>query len=288
MLRKQGLVFLFFIALLFSGCSFSASNIRSTPKSASEFQSVMDRFERTNGLSWSEIPELYDTSRLKAGSSVKVKLMYDKSKKPYFETQTIREIKLANMGKRYIIDMVMEDNHSYTLEGGPSDFNRVIWSDNISITDHSKTVQDNIPTTIIKGALFGGPIGIAMSLHQRSSMQALDEELKQSLKDRKSETKIIDFKLISNEILVVSNKSIPCRVYQIQTINRNIRPVMKHAPGSTYIIEESKRVWISDEVPFGLVKSETDKILNIAISGKHSMYMTQNMTESCEVTEFNY
>ena len=289
-LKKWGsLCLMVFVVGLCSSCAITIP--RSIPGSRFVLQSEINRFEQTQGLSCSEIPEIYDMSRLKVGSTVKIKSIYDKSKKPFFETMILRDIQSTKIEKQYIIDLVIGKD-IYTIEGESSAFNRVVCSDKINMRNYTRTGGDNIPSAIIKGALIAGPIGIALSLYDYSLMQEIDKEAAQSLREQEIETKIVDFKLISHERLTIANQSISCKVYQIQTITRQTRPSMKKLPGATLIIDESIKLWISDDVPFGEVKREGSKTLHAGFVGrgisKGEFDFSQDMTENCEVIEFTY
>jgi len=250
MSKKQGLIYLLLIAGLFSGCATLTPEM--VQKKHAEWQSEVDRFERTQGFSCSQIPELYDTSRLKVGSTVKKRDISGKTK--CFTTKVLYDIKSTENGKRYIINEIYGDN-TFTREGEPLAFSKVICEDGINYIDYTKA-QDNIPTAVIKGALTGGPIGAAMGLRQRSFMQGVYKRVAQDFKEKKIETKILDFKLVSQEKLTIANQVVSCRVYQIQTITKGILPSIHD-----FITEASRKVWISDDVPFGLVKSEDNAVM---------------------------
>ncbi|MBU3895982.1 hypothetical protein KKG36_01585 [Patescibacteria group bacterium] len=245
MLKKQGLIYLLLIVGLFSGCATLTPEM--VQKKHAEWQSVVDRFEQTQGLSCSQALELYDISRLKVGSTVKTESTCGKSKQ--LVTKTLQDIKSAENGKRYIVNEII-GNDTFTREGCPLAFSKVICEDGINYIDYAKA-QDNIPTAVITGALVAGPIGAAMNLYQRSFMQGVYKQVAQVFKEHKTETKILDFKLVSQEKLTIANQTVSCRVYQIQAITREIYP-----SSSDSITDTSRKVWISDDVPFGLVRSE--------------------------------
>ena len=75
------------------------------------------------------------------------------------------------------------------------------------------------------------------------------------VKERKRETKILDFKLVSQEKLTIANQTVSCKVYQVQVIIRETYPFL-----SDSIWDISRKVWISDDVPFGLVRSEDNEV----------------------------
>jgi len=278
MLIKAMPAYLLSLVILFSGCSTGTTHF--TPKGVSGLSSAISRFEQVNGLSCPEIPVLYDVSRLKTGSFVKLQLTYDKSKKPAFETITLRE---GRPGK-YIID-IASGRTNYALEGEPSSFGRVICSDGTSIKDYF-VKRDRSTWGLVKSA-GAGILGITMELIERAREPKEGRELK-GMEDTQIETKIIDLKLISQETLIISNRSISCKVYLMQSIAREMISPQENSSPYTSIVEERKKVWISDEVPFGLVKSEGKKIVNMEVLGMGFMDIGQDMFENCEVVEFNY
>ena len=266
------------IGWLFSGCAMTIP--LSASGSRSLLQPEIDRFEQIQGLSCSEIPELYDISRLKAGSTVKMSSIYDKSTKPFFQTTILRDIQSTKTGKQYIVDWVIGKD-IYTLEGDSLAFSKVICFDKINYTNYVKTGPDSILDVIHKGGLLY-PL----------TMWGVSKQVAQGLREQKIETKILDFKLISHERLIIANQSISCKVYQIQTITRRTIPSMKKVAGYTLIIDESIKLWISDDVPFGSVKREGSQALHAGFAGRGSSKglfgSSQEMTESCEVIEFKY
>ncbi len=282
MFNKQRSASLLAAVVLLSGCS--TGSMRLAPKSVSGLPSAIARFEQTRGLACSELPVLYDISRLKAGSSVKMKLAYDQSGRPSDVTMTLRETKGAGAEKKYIMD-VISGRTRYAIEGSSSAFDRIICSDDSKIESYYLK-RDNSTWVLVQSAA-GGVLGIAIELIERACEPQEGRELS-SMKDTKVETKIIDFKLVSEETLTVSGRLIPCRVYAVRSISRESVKPLEHAASSTAIIEETKKVWISDEVPFGLVKSEGEKTLNMEVPGMGLLSMGQGMRESCEVEEFHY
>lgn len=254
------------------------------PKGASGLSLAINRFEQAKAVSCCELPVLYDISRLKAGSSVKLKLIYDYSKKPVFETMRLREIQPAGAEKKYVIDIVSGFTH-YSLEGNPSSFNRVICSDGASIKGYF-VKRDRSTWALVRSA-GGGVLGIAMELIERAREPAEGKEFK-GMENTEIETKIIDFEFVSQENLMISNRAIPCKVYMMQTIAKEMISPKENSPRATCIVEERKTVWISDEVPFGLVKSQGKRVVNMEVPGMGFINIGQDLLENCEAVEFNY
>ncbi|MDD5194660.1 MAG: hypothetical protein PHQ96_03165 [Candidatus Omnitrophica bacterium] len=287
MFKKQGLIYLLFITGLFSGCATMTPEM--VQKKHAEWQAEVDRFERAQGLSCFQVPELYDTSRLKVGSTVNIKSIYGKSK--YSTTKILYDIKPVENGKKYIINEIM-GNYMSTLEGDPLAFSKVICTDDTKYTNFPMPGVDNVPTAVIKGALSAGPVGVAMNLIDRPSTQRVYNQVEQDLKEHhKVETKILDFKLVSQEKLTIANQAVSCRVYQIQTITR-----VTYSSNMGFVMEESLKVWISDDVPFGFVKSEGSQISYQGTlhckyrekTGETILTSKQDSIVKNEVAEFKY
>jgi len=245
MFKKQGLICLLFMAGLFSGCATMTPEM--VQKKHAEWQSEVDRFERTQGLLYSQAPELYDSSRLKVGSTVKTKHTFNKSKS--LTTKTLYDIKSAESGERYIVKEI-NGSYTFTREGDPVAFSKVICEDKINYIN----LKDSLPATIVKG-LQGGVLGVASNLYDRASSSGVNNQVLQVFKERKRETKILDFKLVSQEKITIANQIVPCRVYQVQVTIRETYPFL-----SDSIWDISRKVWISDDVPFGLVRSEDNGV----------------------------
>lgn len=282
MLKKRKSVCLLAGIALLSGCATGSMHL--APKGVSGLPSAIARFKETKGLSCSELPVLYDVSRLKAGSSVRMKLTFEAGQ-PSDVTMTLREIKGAGAQKKYIMEVV-SGRTRYVLGGGPSALDKVVCSDDCKIESYY-VKRDNSVWALVSSMGAGVAVGVLQELIQRACEPPEGRELS-SMKDMKIETKIIDFKLVSEETLTVSGRAIRCRVYAVQSISRESVKPLEHAASSTAIVEETKKVWISDEVPFGLVKSEGEKTMNMEVPGMGLLSMGQSMRESCEIEEFRY
>jgi len=151
---------------------------------------------------------------------------------------------------------------------------------------------DNVPTAAIKGALGAGAVGVAMNLMDRSSKLKMYDQINQDLiKHHKVETKVLDFKLVSQEKITIASQAVSCRIYQIQTITR-----ITYSSDLVIIGEESLNVWISDDVPFGLVKSEGSGVYYYSAlyskyrgkTGETILTSKQDDILKNEVVEFKY
>jgi|GEM_PF-1434911 len=285
MLKKQKLVCLLAGIILLGGCA--TGNMRLAPKGVSGLPPAMARFEETKGLFCSELPALYDISHLKAGSSVKMKLTFEEGR-PSDATMTLLEIKDAGMQKRYRVE-VTSDRTRYVLDGGPSAFNRVICSDDFKIDSYYVKGDDNVWVALVGSFVSCRAAGVLYELIRRACDREPPEGREvPSMKDASIETKIIDFKFLADETLNISGRPVPCKVYAVKTISREVFAPLAHAAASTAIVEETKKVWISDEVPFGLVKSEGKKTMNMEVPGMGFLTMGQSMREACDVEEFHY
>ncbi len=238
------------------GCATAARQSKQADET--DIKLRMQQFEQARGLSASEIPEQYDVSRLRQGSKVKIKYTCNNSKGSVLIAKLLREVRSNGNNKDYLIDLV-RDKDTSTFQEDASSMARVVRPQ--EAPDFAKSVNNsyqgpNFPTAIIQGALTGGPIGVAVNLSQYSRMKEAGKQRAQQFKDTKMESKIISCDLISNERLKIASREVLCRVYQVHTMTRQIMPSSESLPGMRTVVDESKKVWISDEVPFGFVKSQ--------------------------------
>lgn len=289
-----------FAIIQLSGCA--TASRKPAQKNDLEMKLQMQRFDEAKALSVSDIPEQYNASRLKQGSRAKVKYNYNNSGKlkgtDFTTDKLLREIGSEDGGKLYVIDITYGKN-TITFRGNAASLARIIVpaeaQDLSKIRDHKSHSSNfiNAPTAALQGALAAGPIGVIVNLAHYSNMKKIEEEMNQQLKDTKIESKIISFDLISNERLAIANQEIPCKVYQVKTLTRHIRPSTKSLPGFIGITDESKKVWISDEVPFGFVKSQSVQTFHMSVdsTGKRfSIRMAEPKSQefTSEVVEFSY
>ena len=175
--------------------------------SQSELNSEIEHFEQTKGISCSDIPEIYDISRLRVGSMVDANI------------KVIR----GN-----------SENHemSYTT----------IMLNDIETTEEGEIYQEKILATTYPGEIL--------------SNYKPDELKKVICKKVEGQTsKIIDFKLAYQEELKVADKPIACKVYKFNKITAGT------TSGYYSLTNNFTTLWVSDEIPFGIVKDETKTLV---------------------------
>ena len=252
--KRISVLFAFIFLLLISGC---AATFPTQPVNP-EAQLQMQRFEAAKSLTASEIPDIYNASRLRPGSSVKIKYTGTNSEKPYFSSKVLRDIKSNGANKVYIIDSASNDA-AFTFEENPSSLAKIIspQEDLTPMKDYKMPEGDNLPTKFIQSAPFVSLAGAPFLIMDYYRMKGINEDVSKHIKGMRVETKVIDFKFISSEIVRVTGKDIPCKIYQVHSLTRQTSPPTKRIPSPAFIMEEVKKIWISDDIPFGIVKSSS-------------------------------
>jgi hypothetical protein len=260
------------LSMMLFGCATAIpqSIQKSIQKNNSDYQHWSEVFKEVKGLSVDDIPVQYNYSRLREGSKVKIKMGNSYSTNPDFTTKLLREIRVVDKKKLYFVEHI-SGGSAFTIKVEPLSLSKIIRPYESIHSDEE--LHSNIEST---------------SKSARVEM----ELLAQSFKGAKLESKIIDFKLISDEQLIIAHQSVACKIYQVHTITRHVRPSSTEMmPDMNAIIDESEKIWISDDVPFGLVKSQSIQTLHM-YSDPNSRFpimadpRPQEMLR--EVVEFNY
>lgn len=279
-----------FISL--SGCAMT--NVHTQDNSTEDAQFQMRRFDEAKSLTASEIPQIYDVARLKAGSKVKIKYISNSSGKSYFTTKVLRDIRSSDGQKLYVTDSTVAD-HTFTFQEDGFALSKIISpeEDIKPLVDYKIPNRDSLPAVIIRDTLGAGIVGGLVSGFDYARMKKMNREIAEHIKGTRIETKVIDFKFISNETLKIAGKDILCRVYQVHSLMRQTRPPMKDMPNPTVIMDQSEQIWISDEVPFGLAKRKTTVAMHMCMGENKKSRIkiassTQSTQETAEVEEFNY
>ncbi len=290
---KKNILLCFFIALLSFGCATTMP--QSTPESRAEIQALMSRFEQAKTISAGEIPDVYNASRLSKGSNVKIKYTRNNLDKPYFSTQIVREVKVDNKGRVYVIDSIVAER-TFTRQEDSLSLGKIVspYEDIHPLADLKEGLSksDNLPTAIVKGAIAAGPVGAVLNALDSSRMREINNEVIAHVKGMRIETKVIDFKFVSDERLKIAGKDILCKVYQIHSLIRQTAPSGNRIPSSSFIIDKSEQMWISEDVPFGIAKRESTQILHMCMDENNNRMAfapaSQTTHEINEVVEFNY
>lgn len=266
--KKWGLLTILSVMLFGCATAIPQSIQKAIQKDNSDYQDWVEVFERTKGLSADEIPEQYNYSRLSEGSKVKMKTTDYRSSGSSYITKILREIRVVDNKKLYLVEHI-SDGSVFTSKVEPLSLSKII-------RPHKSIHTDEFYSNIESAS---------------KSARAEIELLAQRLKGAKVESKIIDFKLISDEQLIIAHQSVACKVYQVRTITRNVRPSTKMMLSMNAIIDETKKIWISDDVPFGLVKSQSILTLHMYSDPNSRFPIMADPTPQemlTEVVEFNY
>ena len=292
MFKKQRLIYLLFIVGLFSGCATIKPEM--VQKENAEWQAEADRFEQAKTLSVGEIPNIYNVSRLCKGSNVKIKHTRNNSDEPSFITETVRDVKVDNKGKIYVIDSTVSER-TFTFQEDSVSLQKIV-----SPYENKQPLADievppdgnNLPTALLQGAIAGGALGVAVNALNYSHTKEIYRDTVGHMKSMRIETKVIDFKFVSDERLKIAGKDILCKVYQIHSLTKQTMALSKRIPSSSLMSDKSEKMWVSDDVPFGVVKREsTQTFICMNDNSRYPMTIapTSQIThESSEVVEFKY
>jgi hypothetical protein len=280
-------------------------------------QSQIDGFERIPEIPYSEIPELYDVSKLRIGSMVKFKRTQSQKYTVTlgYVVYKLRSIAPDNIGAKYTFDSEIYSPHkglvvtstsrfdktfTFTFEADTYSLKRLLFSDRVKQVDitYSPSPKDAEDSAVlaggtlaagVSGGLAGGIAGVgmwALLLANRSAQEKAAQELAQDLKAKnphaETRMKIVGFKFVCDEEVNVGNRIIPCKLYQIQTTVRKVLLYFKQDISSTPYIEENfVKMWVSDDVPFGVAKQEIKRVIHLEADKKPI-----ELTDIFEAVEF--
>lgn len=313
-MRKYALfILILFIVMQFAGCATtlrqSMQGLQEAQEYDVEFNHQMELFQQAKGLRSEDIPKLYDVSCLRTGSYVKTENMQHGLPDPYSGKVVLKTV-LKNIhaegGQKFYVtettgfgisspnDQISTHNENElamsTLNICYPDFNFETLLEPPYVDDLLKT--ENLPTTVIQGAIMAGPLGILLGVMDYSNEKKRNEEMIKHIKGSKIKTKVIDFNLISNENLTIANKNIACKVYQVNRIRCQINPGLGRVPGWTMLTNESEKLWISDDVPFGVARVErigTNRMCTDTNTNKRNRHFYVSVDKyTREVVEFSY
>lgn len=286
-------ILLLIIVILMGGCA------TTIPQSAQQDRADMNaenqRFEQAKALSPVDIPDIYNVSRLSKGSNVKIKHMPDGSDKAYFMTITVRDVKTNNKGKVYVVDSVVEGK-TYTFSEDAASLRKIVspYENAQPLADLKDLPGSSLPQEIVNVIGAGNlVVGIVSAPIARVQEKERNKEAGDQMRGMRIERKVIDFKFVSEEALKVANKNILCKVYQIHSLTRQTMPATKKMPSSSFVIDASERIWVSEDVPFGMVKRESTQTLYMSMEGGTRSPMgiapsLQTTRESSDAVEFSY
>ena len=234
------------------------------------YKAQLDRFDSIPSIPYSSISELYDFSNLKIGSEA------------IYESHTHNsKVKLigirSNQGETiYIIEMTANEIVTTYIADSFSMKRALLFFDGLEIVDVQFDPEYRWLEAINPHYVYGGliPFGlnIALGLVSEGLFMGMnaDKQEEESMELIKNmETKIIGFELISHEDLIFKNQSISCNVYQIHTLQK-----IQGGVGETI-----SKIWISNQVPFGIVKREVRPIME---------HISTEYKDETMLIEFNY
>lgn len=295
------------VVILFIACHRTIPGIQSLQPS--DMQSEIERFEQAKGISCSDIPVIYDITPLKVGSMVKWKSVnYRIPDKSFISSTILNDIEVTSDGEWYQIKI---DAESAILTNYQNKLSSKIVCIDESAAEPKRNMQlkddmlaelrkQNVIDSVISGVSVApilGPIaaGLAVAEGMRGDNRAKEVyekslEMRQEIEAKtEKETKLIDFKLVSEELLIVSGSPVPCKVYLIDLMTMTKSPSYSkgvfNIPASTSIIYESKKLWVSDDIPFGIAKHETK---HSTITQTNSQIIKVDESIISEVVEFKY
>jgi len=244
----------------------------------------ISKFDNTKEIPNSQIPEVYDESPLRIGSMAKYIVEDSRGEGPSVMKMELRDIKSNSAGKIYVVET------SYTIDSRES--NIITISDapilrradftNLDGGEYSRTENANVKYAIhIEKVVLFGLAGLAELLDSIEISKKATSRLKEQLDSKRR--KIEKFSFVGNEDVTIDNKSIPCKIYEIQSISKNFVVFKKGEAGRPFIERSFTREWICDKVPFGRVRSQS-KVLAYIEDNKPPMEYNYNF----RVTSFQY
>jgi len=249
------------------------------------------RFDLTKEeVSTSEFDRIYDSSRLKVGNSAvvggKITISYEARPRSYVTTKEV--IAIDDSTRNYIVDILTipqeGDGQLTTIEVDPLYIRRVLDVSGYKVLNVSKIKSDQLDP-IIRAALKDwwakGVPGImasaSLELLKKHRSEAVLKRYSQARKDYKDQYKIIKFDQISDEEVTVGARRIFCKVYQIDVIRKEMTVSSDRSEPFYKVVDTSTKIWVSDDVPFGVVKVDSKSIYH---SGAEEMGVKKKPMEA--------
>jgi hypothetical protein len=252
----------------------------------------LERFDRAKEVSDSELDGIYDHSRLKVGSRALLKL-----RGPSFDLLLDYElVAIDDATQKCVLSrsiMNQEGNGRIFTQEVESTFIRKVFMSGkvktLSVAEVDSNQFESITRAAIKNLLIGGALGFGIDVIPRATMRhrgkVVTDRLAQATKENEDYYKIIELTRMSDEELSIGNRQIVCRVYQVEAMSKTIMVTDRQSEPFYVVRDMSRRVWISDDVPFGIVKVESKGTLDLA-EGKKAQGM--RASGSTELVDFKY
>lgn len=231
----------------------------------------LERFDRAIKVPDSELNCLYDIKQLRVGSMALFRQRYESK----LILVSYRLIAHDNTTQKYTLEMSTiggEGNGLVTtFEVDSSGFRRLLLSSNqmklinqmnldtdlLEPTD--REALGNIFVGLTTGGTVGGGLSVILEIIKKNRSKVVYDRGVQAIKEHGHETgmKIVKVTHVLNEEVIIGNRRLLCRVYQIDTISKGIA-VSSGQPESWYVVtDKSEKIWVSDDIPFGVVKRES-------------------------------
>jgi hypothetical protein len=245
------------------------------PKSPPE--TALARFEAATAISDSEIPELYNPSRMSTGSVVKYSGTQhiirsngtEDKRRSRFQRQ-LRKQELDATGPWYVIDF-KDELSTGTVRADRDAVIRVLFAGRIHLVDYKP--QDQMRGGALLGALAGGLSGglvgafvggfVGYALDPGDSTKGVEALKRQAAEKGDSErfgVKITRFRKIGEKVFEIKGRPIACSEYEIQSIRKTEMLRLDQSQSRYPYAEESlTKLLVSDEIPFGLTKAEINR-----------------------------
>jgi hypothetical protein len=245
------------------------------------------------GMKMSDIPHMYDPSKLLVGNGVMYEMTAQLEGSKY---KTSAGMGLRLMGLRsdgsedlYHIEYFFSDGFNGVLEVDRFPISNGLILDtrqerHLASNYHTPGLEFFAKKTV--AFLSFGVAGVVMNElfsfdRARESYAKCLMELSNRPKNPKKEgNKITAWRKIGIEDLMIQGKKIACEVYEIQGIKKfqNFEPITTQPwrrrcipiPGEFIICEWYNKLWISGDVPFGIAKAETRWIEQVVDSIRQS------------------
>jgi hypothetical protein len=260
----------------------------------------LQRFDLAKEVSSSELDGIYDISRLKVGDGVRLrgKIINSYEIKPKSYLTDKKLVAIDPSTQNYIVDILTVyqngDALLRTIEAEPFHIRRISISGGSKTLNESKIESDQLDpiaraalTNLASGTgIVGFTLTVLPELIKKHRSEVVAKRYSQASKEHEDHHKIIRFDQISNEELTVGARRIFCKVYQIDVITKGITVSSGRSEPFYTVIDESTKVWVSDDVPFGIVKLDSKSIYHLGAEEMGVKKKPMEMTINVELIDF--
>ena len=266
--RKVFLLLTILVVLSLNSCTTKA-NVKSDPAD-------LERYDRAVMVPDAELDCIYDSTRLRVGSMA---LLRTQSKSGLLSW---RLSAYDNTTQKYILEtsIIAGDGNGsvMTFEADSSGFRKLLMSsDQMKLINQTKldpnqlepkdrAALGNIFIATAAGGVIGGGISVILELISQNRSKVVFDRGLQAIKEHGHEAgvKIVKVTHVSNEEVIIGGQSVPCRVYQLDMITKGIGVSSGQSEPWFVVSNNSEKIWVSNDVPFGVVKKES-KLVSIEL-----------------------